>query len=200
MTNEIKIRGGLQELPKDERDFSFGAIWGLPKLEELPQEYTLPELTILDQNGYDFCSSFSTVKQSQYQELIELDPFFQFAMAKKIEGNYETWGLNFRTIAKSFTKIGSIEKQNAPFGYDKTRDFLANWENYPPELLEKAKQHLKKSYMFIKGSEWFNAICQTIWQGRFKNQSASIGLMWCREYTNARNGIIQEQGTPFEGQ
>lgn len=150
MNEEKQITGGLKTLPYDARDFSFGAIFGLPKLEELPDVYFIPPLAIKDQGNSDMCAAFASISASEDQEGVELSPEYVFMKAKEMEGDYTTWGLSLRDVCKVLTKIGSIEMKDAPFSLaTKDRDFLANFSNWPPELDGKAIKHKKASYFAV---------------------------------------------------
>ena len=76
MTDEVKTIGtGLTKTPEDPRDFNFGAVFGLPQLSELPNEYKTSEpLGIKDQKSSDLCTSFALTAISEDQELVPLAP------------------------------------------------------------------------------------------------------------------------------
>ncbi|MEK7578266.1 MAG: C1 family peptidase [Patescibacteria group bacterium] len=60
-----------------------------------------------------------------------------------------------------------------------TRDFLANWENWPIELDRKAAIHLKQTYFKIVGPyDDFDNIRATMYKFRDKKQGVIIGVKW----------------------
>ena len=107
--------GGLKELEKDERDFSLGAIFTLPALSELPEEYLLETLEIKNQGDTDMCAAFAATTLSEIQEEVLLSPEYAFAKTKEIEGDFLSWGTNLRSICKMMTKIGIIEAKDTPY-------------------------------------------------------------------------------------
>lgn len=115
MNDQQDNRGGLRPLPPDSRDFSFGAIFGLPKLEELPDVYFIPPLAIKNQGNSDMCAAFASASVSSDQEGVDLSAEYVFAQGKKLEGDWTTWGLDLRTICKVHVKIGAIEQSQSPY-------------------------------------------------------------------------------------
>ena len=117
MENENKqIGGGLQKSKKDKRDIQLGAVFALPKLEELPKEYQVNGFVkIKNQGSSDLCAAFAAAATSEEQEMVELSPEYIFAKAKELTGDPNSWGLNLRDVCKVLTKIGSIEQKDSPF-------------------------------------------------------------------------------------
>ena len=149
---KLKLVGGLRLLPKDERDFQLGNIVKLPKLEDLPESYLVETLGVNKQDSSDFCAAFATCTASETQEGIELEPTYTFALSKELSGDPDDWGQDLRTMCKSHTKIGAIEKKDSPYNLsNKDTDFLRRIENWPPELKNKAAIHRKQSYFKITG-------------------------------------------------
>jgi hypothetical protein len=174
------MREGLLPLVPDERDFHLGALVRLPDLSELPEEYSLETLLVKDQGDSDMCAAFSATTISEVQEMVELCPEYAFAKAKQIEGSIEAFGTTLRTICKVLTKVGTIEAKDAPFSLaTKTRDFLADWENWPSNLDIKAAIHRKKTYATCKGQyDAFDNIRATLWLNRAKKQGVIMGVVW----------------------
>jgi len=189
----------LRELSFDERDIQFGKIHTLPELDIIPDEFIVAEpLVIKNQRGLDACTCYAGTAVSEDQELIELDPLWQFAQTKRIMGDMN-WGADLRSAAKSFTKYGSIKQKDAPYTANQDRSIVADWKRYDPQLEHKAKEHLKQSYQFITSDKYdiFDSIRATLWYNRDKKQTVITGVKWCAEWTHA--AFIDKQGTPVEG-
>src|SRR3990167_8042184 len=74
----------------------------------------------------------------------------------------------------------------------KTRDELANWENWPLELEEKAKQHKAESYFWIGYSpNFFDSIRIALYQHREKNLSVLTGCDFKFSWLNEPKGVIK---------
>lgn len=171
---------GLRELEKDERDFQLGQYVDLPRLEDLPESFQLPILGIKDQKNSDFCAAYAAVLLSEMQEGVELSPEFAFAKAKELVGDYDGWGLQLREILKAMREKGTIKEVDAPFNV-KThdRDHLANWENWPKELDEKALVHKKKSYFSVSGPyDHFDNARAALWHYREQKQGIEFGILF----------------------
>lgn len=171
------MKEGLRKLTKDERDFRVGAIFNLPKLSELPKEFTVGKTKIKDQGQTDMCSAFASCSVSEQQEGVELCPEWLFAVAKDLEGSGDLFGLELRSACKAHVKKGCIEQKDAPFSLkDKDYSFLKDITNWPAELLDKALYHKKDSYFAISGPyDTFDNIRASLF--KFKTR-ALIGLIW----------------------
>jgi hypothetical protein len=192
---------GLKPLPPDTRDFKFGAVYTLPKLSELPTEYILMwPLKIRDQKETDYCAAEAFASVSEDQEGVELDPLYQFYLAKQLDGDPNGWGVNLRVIAKSGTKFGSLEARYAQYTIDSPRSEIVTGTKYTEGMRQLATQHKKESFMFINGPyDTFDNLRATLWKKRFYNQSVLTGLSWCQEWTKAPSGVIDFPGTPGYG-
>src|SRR5687768_17581116 len=145
------IHGGLLPEIQDERDLEVGGFFTLPKLSEVADEFVVGSLdNVLHQKNTDYCATHAGCDVSKDQEGIDLDPCWQFMLAKQIDGNLEGWGLQLRDMAKSFTKFGSIEKKDSPYTVDTPRSVIVNPKSWFPSLLFKAEKHKKESYLKIK--------------------------------------------------
>ena len=197
-----QIHGGLRKLPKDNRDVKFGAVFGLHDLVDLPDEFTVAEpLEMLDQGETDTCAGHASIEVSEDQEGVPLDPLYQFAKAKQIEGDWTTWGCDLRVMAKSFTKYGSLDKAFAPYSImNNPREIWANWANYDKKLDDMAAIHKKESFAFVHGPHDFFDDCRlTMYRNVDKKQTIFTGTMWCEEWTLSPNGVITDPGTPGFG-
>lgn len=196
MTQEPKSRnigGGLQALPKDDRDFSFGAIFGLPKLEELPDEYIVGKpIRIKDQGNTDMCTAYALTAVSEDQELVELNPFYTFGKTKQIMGDWESWGADLRSACKSAVDYGFIPTDGIiKVPDDEDRDKAANWANWPQESDQQAARHKKRSYFAVTGQyDTFDNLRATLWQNRAEERSVLAGCTWRQEWTRASGGIV----------
>ena len=201
VVSEKNLGYGLRALPPDPRDFALGAFYDLPKLEELPEEYFLMPKKILDQKDSDFCTAFASVAASMDQENVELSPEFTFAMTKEIEGDFQSWGADLRTAAKSHVKIGALDIRMAPFSIKThARDFLAHWENWPQELRDKAAVHKKQAYFSVEGPyDLFSTIMASLWKFRLELRSVFTGALWRPEWTRAPGGRIPNEELPKKG-
>jgi len=185
------IKGGLKPLPQDDRDFKMYAVFGTPDLKELPNEFVISPLEIKDQQDLDFCAGFTVAEVSEDQEKVALDPYFQFAMAKRIEGDYTGWGTDLRTACKGACDYGSIPANTTDFTYPKyDRDFLANWENWK-KYYDIAEIYKKKSFFSVLyyGVDKFDQIRLGIWQHRKDKRTVITGAMWRPEW-QAKDGKI----------
>ncbi len=179
---ENKIPNGLKKLPKDDRDFKLGAIFDLPPLSDLPENFVVGLPTVKDQKDTDFCAAFSSCTISELQEEVELCPEWSFAVGKMIENDVESFGLDIRTICQAHTKYGAIEVKDAPYSLEKgqTSDFLRRIENWPEDLFGKATAHKKGSYFSVEAADTdrFDTIRRTMY--KFQNEKCGVifGVMW----------------------
>jgi len=191
--NPMKINGGLLPLKKDNRDFKLSKLLGAMDLSQLPEGFMVEgwdKIKIKDQGPTDYCTSYAGTSASELQEEVELNPLYQFVKTKQIMGRWETWGADLRSLCKSLTKFGSLEESETPIIDREIRD----WNNWPAELDEKAKKHLKESYFEADGHGGsFNAIKVALWQEREKKRAVIVGAIWRSEWTSAPRGIIPEE-------
>ena len=180
MSENQLVQKGLRELPKDPRDFQLGTIFSLPKLEELPEEFELEPLGIKNQNDTDFCTAMATCGMSELQEEAELEPAYSFALGKMISGDPEEWGQDLRKAMQAHIKYGAIRKKDSPFSLEnKDSDFLRRIENWPADLLEKAKPYKKQSFFSVSGPyDAFDNIRAAIWKFKDLKRAVGIGVEW----------------------
>lgn len=170
--NEEK-KGGLNPLPKDERDFQLGAYYSLPSLSELPESFSLGEADIKHQGDTDFCTAFASCGASELQEGVRLNPLWSFAKSKEISGDMEEWGQDLRTALKVHTKFGAVEMSEMEV--DNPRDI----KTYSPLLEEEAKKHKKKTYLSVSGKyDDFDNIRASIWKFRSENRAVVFGIQF----------------------
>jgi len=186
-----KYFGGLKPLPQDQRDIKFGAIFKPLDLSKLPYRWIVKEpLTIKDQMETDFCTACASTAVSEDQELIIFSPEWQFAVAK--QGDLG-WGCDLRQMAHSLIKYGSLPMDYSPYAFgERTRDFMADYANWQPELERVAKPYRKKSYAFIDpyiGTDLFDTIRIVLYKGK----SVFTGALWRDSWTYAAGGLIPKE-------
>jgi len=196
ITEETNIGGGLLELPDDERDFSFSAVFGWVELEEIPDEFVVAEpLYIKDQKATDYCTGYAVTAVSEDQEGIKLSPEFQFAMTKKISGNPDRWGANLRDACKSAVKSGSLPLERAPFNVDDPRYKVARHEDWSEHLKQEALKHKKESFFdAVKDGPYdrFDNLRSTLWMNRHDKRTIVTGVKWRKRWTVAVDGVVRE--------
>jgi len=196
------LDSGLREQPIDERDLRFGAVVTLPPLETIPNNFTVgrTEVTV-DQKNTDLCTAYATTQANEDQERVEFSPDFQFAMTKFIEGNPNSWGATIRDACASLVKYGSLPIVNAEFSWQKQgRGFIADWDNWPEALKQKAILYAKSSYALVSGPyDLFDNMRATLWANRNERRSIVTGLVWRNSWMVAKDGVIPNQGYEDNG-
>ena len=153
------------------------------------------EVKILNQLDLDFCTAFTTAELQKAIFAGDVDPFYQFAKIKQLRGEYASYGANLRDACMSVIKFGSLPALFAPYTYGdsngKTRDFLANWVNYPIALDDKASKNKDLGFFNVDGTgDVFDNIRSTLYMHRTERRAVTFGLFWHNEWTEAPNGII----------
>ena len=78
-----------------------------------------------------------------------------------------------------------------------SRDEIANWENWPEELDEKAVKHAKESYFKINThKDAFDAFRATLYANKSDKRSILTGVLWRNGWINAKGGIIDHTFSP----
>ena len=195
--NEETINGGLRPDKRDKRDIKIGAIYELPRLEDLPEDgMGIPKfIHIKDQKSDDTCVARSSDAVSEDQEEVELCDYFTFAIIKMIEGDPEGWGAELRSAAKAHQKYGALEKTDCPLCKTNSHNIERDrfWDNWPDKevLLQLALKHKKASYFLVEGSyNKFDVIRATLWMCRLQKRSAFTGANWKNIWTYAKEGVI----------
>ena len=196
-----KMGGGLQPTPVDVRDFQLGAIYPQPKIEELPYHYMLEGTVMKDQKLTDLCTAYASTSASEKQENQVFSPEWQFAMTKRLEGDWTTWGANLRTAMMSFVKFGSLPQYVAT-GWLHThekdkyddRDWLANWKNWATVFEDRAAEYKKRSVFKNNGRyDLFDNMCTWLWHFRDEHRSFVVGALWRDDWTDAPDGVIPKE-------
>jgi hypothetical protein len=188
----IEFIGGLRPTPRDKRDFSLGAIVPQWNITSVPNKDFLvgDVIGIKSQKLSDFCTGFSVCAVSELQEGMALNPCYQFAKIKQIEGSYAGWGANLRSAAKSVCDWGSIEADKGYTVEEQPRDFLANWANWTGYDTD-AEKHKKRSYVSVDGQyDFFTNIRIALWQFRDEKRGIIVGTTWRPSWTYAEHGIV----------
>lgn len=173
-----QIKGGLQSLPEDKRDFKLGSIFTMGSLEDLPESFALPlPYPAKNQEGTDYCSAFASCGMSELQEGVELDPQYSFAISKMISEDPEAWGQNMRDAMKAHVKIGAVELGLHSFSLG-DRD-ARYFKRYPEYMKNEAIKHQKQSYMTVRGPySGFDDIRLALWKFREEKRAVAIGVLF----------------------
>jgi len=155
--------------------------------------------TILNQVALDFCTSYSIAEIQNAMWGIPFDPLYQMAKIFQLMGSYLGYGANIRTACLSVLKFGSLQANLAPYRYsgslsDPSREFLANWANYPTGLDSLANKFRDLSFFNVDGTnDFFDNIRSALYLHKQQRQGVLIGLVWHPEWTEVPNGIIPDQ-------
>lgn len=137
------------------------------------------------------------------------DPLYQFAKIKQgIGGDPMVQGANLRDAANALVNYGSLPKNQSPFTYDEnkpsdqSRDFLANWNNWPANLDAIASAYKLGSYLTTDGPyDAFDNICSALYTNFLQKVPCGVifGLNWRPEWVFAEGGIINENYATSSG-
>lgn len=186
--------GGLQQLPKDDRDFSrTRVLGGFAKIPSLPPSFIVgTPLDIKDQRESDCCTCYASSACIQHTEGIILDPLYLFALAKDMSGDIAAFGLDLRVVCKAACQFGLIEQSISPFTLDKGRDFIATLANWP-DLKWAAAKHQQKSFVTVDGAfDTFDNIRLALWNNGKGGNPVLTGAMWEGAWTYAEGAIVSE--------
>jgi len=194
-----RVKRGLRPTPYDPRDFSFAGVFGAININEVPLTdfMTAPAVEIKDQGGTDMCTAYALCSVSEDQEKVPLDPGFTFALIKRKQGTWKTWGGDLRSGCKVAQDYGFIEVGDNPqdFG-NKPRNFIANWNNWLHlnELLRIAARHKKQSFLKVDGPyDTFDNFRAALWVGKDEGKSIYTGCVWRPGWLAARGGILPDR-------
>lgn len=184
--NQLKtLGGGLNYKERDPRNFKFGAVYSLPKIEELPDEYILPILGIKDQATTFMCTAFGSTLVSELQENVTLTPLYTYAKTKQIMGVPGAGGADIESACKSHVEYGALAEEDvdpAVLGDmgEKGEAYVSDWRNWSASFDELAKKHKKASYWEIEPKQYdlFDSIRATLWANRALEQGAITGTYW----------------------
>lgn len=190
------IKPGLQKLTEDKRDLSLGGIFGTPKLTGVPDvDFAVATpLVMKDQGDLDFCTGYAVTEVSEDQETVELSPAFQYAASAKIRGDWRSWGMDLRIAFQSAVETGSLEQSRVPTSFlTQTRDFLANWDNWPAESWELAEAHKKESFFKVDFHyDIFDNIRAAMWKFKQDKRTIGVGAEWRQSWILSPGGVIPD--------
>lgn len=192
----MELNFGLKPLTKDNRDLKLGALTILPKLEELPSQFRLEGVKVKDQKASDFCSAHMSCTMSEFQEDVELEPSWSFAVSKILTEDPDSYGQNLRDAFKAHVKFGAINKDDSPFSLETKDDkFLRRIENWP-DLFTKAEPYKKQSYVFITGQyDNFDNIRASLWRFRAEERAVGLGVVWSWPMSQ----VVMDEASDFGG-
>lgn len=180
----------------DSRDLRFGSIFSLPKLSELPEQYTVNEpLKIKDQKRTDLCTAYATTAVSEDQEGIELSVEYQFMLTKLVSGKPDEWGANLRDAGKAMVNYGSVPVSFTSMDIHRDgRSAVVDPTNYRDVSDSFAKEFKKDSFMAVSGPyDLFDNIRSTLWQMRSEKRTIVKGILWRSEWSRAPRGVIDDK-------
>lgn len=190
------MKPGLIALPPNpgkRSDISHAVVFGVAPLPTQDFEVASP-LRIKDQKDLDFCTGFATSEINEDQEGEEMDPLFQFAAIKRQMKEWKSYGADLRSAGLALVNFGSLPQRLAPYQIgDKTRDYLANWANYPDTLWQRAYPFKKQTMAFVDGPyDLFGNIIMTLWQNRLEKRSVLLGTIFRKSWVKVPGGVIPE--------
>jgi len=185
--NKKKIWGGLLPTPLEQQKFSFGAVFGYPKVEELPDEFLIGEpIEIKNQNipSPSFvCVAESLCAVSEYQEAVALEPAFTIKLISELEGdpNWVWRGTSLDKGAKASLK-GFLERKESPLSVEKDGlNKVAEPKNWSSAYTAMAEKHKKQDYFWIGVSgklKMFDAIRSAMWRFKDEKRAIQTGIIW----------------------
>jgi hypothetical protein len=197
---KFKVTHGLNPLPEDKRDLKHSQVFGVSPTSLPTTSFDVFNGSVIkNQYDLDFCAGFSTSEINEDMQNKIFCPLYQFAKIKQVEGDFRTYGSDLRTACKSLVKFGSLPIGKSPYIHDpsnsesKSRDFLANWTNWPPSLDILAGEFKCGSFFAVDGPyDNFDNIRSVLWQNKDEHRGVEFGVMWRDEWTYAPNGVIPE--------
>jgi hypothetical protein len=159
-------------------------------------------IAIKDQRGTLFCTAYGTAAASEYQEGIELSPDFQVAAVSRVAGAPILNGADPRDALNALPTFGSLAQHLSPFSLDTHgAAFVANLDNWPADLIEKAKEHAKAAYIRINGPhDTYDNIRNALYMGQAENQAVVAFGRWYRGWNNVGpSGIVPDDQSALHG-
>ncbi len=174
----------LKPTPKDKRDFKLGNVFDLPKITEIPLTDWIvsPLLGIKNQAriepNNDECTAYATSEAAEAHEGMQIDPNYTFGKEKMLLGNWQSFGGDLRTAMTAGVKFGFLPVSKSPF-LDRPRDFVANWQNWPPEYDQWAEPQKQQSYFSCDGNyDLFDNIRASLWKFKDNKNLVVAGSYW----------------------
>lgn len=193
-----QLPDALKPKTEDQRDRILGAAYSLPKLSEIPSEFSHTPISIGDQLGSFFCTGFATCGCSALQEGEPLVFEFSYAVNGEIAGSVSMTGYELRTAMQGHRKIGAIAEVDRPLGFklgNKDESFLADLKNWP-DLKDKALKHSKSSFLSVEGPyDAFDNIRAAIWLFRKEKRGVVFGVRWSWPMNNPQINTPNDYGS-----
>lgn len=167
------VTPGLKKLSRDGKEFRVGALFNLPKIEELPASFSLGSSFIEYQGNSDMCSGYATCGASGLQEGVRLNGQWSFAVSKSLTNDLSAFGQDLKTACKVHTEYGAIEVTESEVS--NPRDI----KSYSPTLFETALKHKKQTYLEVASfSDHFDTIKKFIYRFRDEKRAVVIGVQF----------------------
>lgn len=189
------INTGLKKLAEDRRDYSFHRTFGASGQVVLPASFAIcdPPLRIKNQYETDLCTAEAATEIEEGEKSAAMSAEWFFSKEKQIMGNPQAYGADLRTACKAAQKFGFLPQSDAPFTLDdQTRDFIADWKNWPVELDAIAATNKIAGYFQVEefAGDLFDSIRQTLYQNQSSRRSILSGSNWYAEWNIGQPGII----------
>jgi hypothetical protein len=171
------MNGGLIKQKKDGSEFLLGAVFNLPEINKIPENFVLKPLEIKKQERQDGCVGCAIASASELQENRLQDEHFSYLAGKYVSNNPNEWGLSLKDGLKGACEHGTLDKVLIKEFKLNPKDF--NYlDNYPVACRLDALHNRKKTYFEVidsKGHDVFDDIKRTLYH--FK-QGVIFGLTW----------------------
>lgn len=182
---------GVSPVKPDRRDFSHARLCGyhLPaaavaSMEQLPETLGRKRLPVENQNGYGFCTAFSTSKSVGYQERTDQSPEHFTAQVGRVAGAPIMQGTDARNALKAAVSLGTIPKTLVPHGIAEMKgEYYANYFNWPKELQKEAYKRIRGSYFVVDGPrDHFDNIRLALFHAQKDNSTVLAVSKWYDEW------------------
>lgn len=200
------IKAGLRSLPKDRRDYNHAKVFGTISLPD--EDFLVGNpLDLEPQVADDTCGAHILCRIRGLTEKKRLAVAYQWLLIREVIGNPDSWGASMRDVGKAGIR-GSLSQEECPFTIQKQgRDFVANAANWNKtnkgnrfELDMRARKHKADSFFFIDNRGYrdvFDGFRGALTMHRHRYMGIQTGLMWCFEWEQAKNKIVEEYRTPI---
>src|SRR3990167_3603000 len=201
---KIGIHNNLLRTPADNRDFGLMDLFKQPDIREVGQGdwgFWQP-LEIKDQKGSQECTGHGVAAAIEAHEGVLINPSAQYAIIKKLTNDPTDTGADLRTAMKSGLQYGAVKKEDCALGLDNhDGNFLADLNNYPVKILEKATPQKQKSFFNATRGRYDRFDNFRTWLWYFRDQKPIIvtGVGWRENWTYAEGGIIPEEPGDVSG-
>lgn len=150
----------------------------------------------LDQEYTEFCTAYGEAVSQGYEKLVPMSGEYQTAIESEFVGAPITSGADPVPSMMATTLNGSLPSAFSPFTLDeKGDDFIADWLNWPSNLIAIAKQYLPGVPFYVDGPyDVFDNVRNALWQA---NKSGERGVVkafgfWYDSFnTSAQNHALK---------